>query len=124
MWISKRSAVGFAARNDAAETGFVTIGGASPAVLTDGERRDLPVCGPGGYRWTPKTGSQVLVIKTGDGEHMVMGSPEGDEPEEIRLSAGGAEICLKNGTVTVRGSVAVTGSLSVSGSLTVAGRTI
>ena len=124
MWISKVTAQRPATQNAAVEPGTVTIGGEAPGVLTDGERRALPVAGPGGYRWTPKAGAQVLVIKTGEGERMVVGALDDAEPEEIRLRAGGAELCLKNGGVTLTGNLSVAGSLTVSGTLTVAGRVI
>ena len=124
MWISKMGAARVGGRTETAQAGLVTIGGESPGVVTDGERRSLFVMGPGGYRWTPKAGSQVMVIKTGEGEHVVMGALDGEEPEEIRLSAGGAEICLSSAGITVTGDLAVTGSLSVSGVLTVGGRVI
>ena len=124
MWISEISARRTAAQDETAQPGVVTIGGDAPGVMTDGERRALPVAGPGGYHWTPKAGAQVLVIKTGDGERMVLGALDEAEPEEIRLTAGGAELCLKDGGVTLTGDLSVEGSLSVSGTLTVAGRVI
>ena len=109
MWLSEMSARAHAVPESAAETGNVTIGGALPGVQTDGERRALPVGGPAGYRWTPKQGTEVLVIKTGDGERVIVGTLSGEEPEEIRICAGGAEICLKNGQVSVTGELTVGG---------------
>lgn len=92
--------------------GAVTIGGDAPAVELDSERRDLAVYAPGGYRWRPKPGQKVLVLKA-DGEPCVAGTPSegGLEPGEVALdSAGGAGVKLDN-----RGNVAITGRLTVGG---------
>lgn len=121
MWLSKMSAHALSEPTSAADMGVVTIGGAQPGVQTDGERRNLPVCGPGGYRWTPRKGAEVLVIKTGEGEHLVVGETGDSQPEEICLRASGAEIRLKNGTVSVTGNLQVSGNLLVSGSADVRG---
>lgn len=121
MWLSKMSAHALAEPSSAADVGVVTIGGTQPGVQTDGERRNLPVCGPGGYRWIPRKGAEVLVIKTGEGEHFVAGETGDSQPEEICLCASGAKVCLKNGVVSITGDLQVSGNLLVSGSANVGG---
>ena len=43
--------------------GRVTLPGDPAAVYLDGERRELPVYGPGGYIWRPAKDQQVLVLR-------------------------------------------------------------
>ena len=105
----------------AAQTGAVTLAGTPAGVGLEGERRGVPLCGPGGYHWAPRRGDRVLVIKTGEGEHLVVGETGDSQPEEICLHASGAEIRLKNGTVSVTGNLQVSGNLLVSGSADVRG---
>lgn len=98
--------------------GRVTLSGAKPAVELDSERRELAVYAPGGYRWRPAVGEQVLVLKTEDGP-CVTGMPVAGEllPGEVEMtSKGGAAIKLDS-----MGRVALTGDTSLSGSLTVDG---
>lgn len=115
MWLSKMSAQALLAPESAAEVGVVTIGGAAPSVQTDGERRNLQICAPGGYRWTPRKGAAVLVIKTGEGEHLVVGETDDSQPEEICLRVDGAEISLKSGNISVKGDLKINGDLVVTG---------
>ena len=112
MWISGR--VGRAAQREAqAALGTVTLEKEPVGVYSDGERRELPVFGPGGYRWRPRTGEQVLVLKTGaEGELPCIAgvrSERGDlRAGEIELAAGAASIRLSpDGTVTLKGKVKV-----------------
>ena len=98
----------------AAQAGQVTLAGSPAGVVLEGERRNLPLFGPGGYRWAPSRGDQVLVIKTGLEEvpALVGVRQEGDlEPGEVCLSvAQGAEIRLKpDGTIALTGRVTVNG---------------
>ena len=51
--------------NGTSLVGRVTLPGDPAAVYLDGERRELPVYGPGGYIWRPAKDQQVLVLKTG-----------------------------------------------------------
>ena len=45
------------------------VSGREAGVYLNGERRWLPVLGPGGVYWLPQAGEAVLVLKTGaDGE--------------------------------------------------------
>ena len=99
-------------REPAAELGQVTLS-EEPGVALAGERRGLPVCSPGGYRWTPARGDTVLVIKTGPEEApCVAGQVQAEgEPGEVCISvAAGAGIRLK-----ADGSVEITGRVTING---------
>lgn len=65
MWISRKMRP--APPTADADLGVTTIAGGQAGVLTRGEVRSLPVYGPGGYRWMPQNGAEVLVIKGGPG---------------------------------------------------------
>lgn len=91
MWLSGERTKKRAAE-PAAEWGPVTVAGPS-AVYLGGERRQVPVCCPGGYAWAPKVGDQVLVLKAGaEGEQPYIlgktGSGEKLEPGQVRLGSG------------------------------------
>ena len=117
MWLSeqrRRTARG----EETAEVGVVTLEGERTGVYLSGERRDLPVLGPGGYCWRPAAGEQVLVIKAGeDGEQpWVVGTacPAAEEltPGDVGIYAGGAAVVLRgDGTVDLRGAVKLNGAL-------------
>ena len=122
MWLSKKTRP--AAPTADADLGVTTIAGGSAGVLTRGEVRALPVCGPGGYAWAPSSGQAVLVIKGGPGgrEQCVAGAmqdPPADlAPGEIAIQGpGGAEIRLRSGgTVEIRGNtVEIWGRLLIDG---------
>ena len=130
MWLSKQIRPGPATAD--ADLGIITISGRKVGVVTRGEVRDLPVCGPGGYLWTPANGAAVLVVKGGPGgeEQCVAGArpPEGlpeIEPGEVYLYGPGENsVYLKrDGSVEIRGNrVSVEGGLSITGQLTVNGQ--
>ena len=111
MWISKRRDPG---HSPSAMVGRATIPGDPAGVYLDGERRSLPVFGPGGYHWRPALGQEVLVLK-GEGESSyVAGARCGVslEPGEVCIRAGeaGAQIrLLPDGTLELRGRVLVNG---------------
>ena len=120
MWIGKQMAdAARRAREEsaAAELGITSIGGAGTAVVSRGEERALPVYGPGGMLWLPRTGDTVLVIKGGSGreECCVAGAaqtraPEGMAPGEVRLYSGGASLTLRNdGRIEVVGELIING---------------
>ena len=89
MWLSEERARKPAAE-PTAEWGAVTV--ASPsAVYLGGERRQVPVCCPGGYAWRPAVGDEVLVLKAG---------AEGEQPY-ILGRTGAAGESLKPGQVRV-----------------------
>lgn len=112
MWLSKKAAE--APRTEpVADVGVVSIGAAQPAVVTDGETRNLAVFAPGGYCWRPAAGEQVLVLKAG-AEGVVAGKRTDAgalAPGEILITApGGASIRLG-----ADGSLALTGTVTVNG---------
>ena len=122
MWLSKKTRP--AVPTTDADLGVTTIAGDGAGVLTRGEVRSLPVCGPGGYAWMPAGGQAVLVIKGGPGgqEQCVAGAvqqaPEDLAPGEVAVCGpDGTEIRLRNGgTVEIRGSIVkIWGSLMING---------
>ena len=116
MWLSRQQKRETEER--AVATGPVTISGERVSVELDSERRDLIIYGPGGYRWRPKTGEQVLVVRTDEGL-CVVGTPCtcGLDAGEAGLAApGGAEVTVKrDGHVLLSGAVEVNGELRVQG---------
>lgn len=83
------------------QTGIVTIAGDGLAVQLDSERRNLEVYAPGGYRWTPKVGQRVLVLKNRGEDPCVIGVKEGESaPDEVTVEAG---------TVDLKGQVLIDG---------------
>lgn len=111
MWISGRGRAAAAERT--AALGTVTLDQELVGVYADGERRELPVFGPGGYRWRPMVGEQALVLKTGnEGELPCVAGVRSEHgrlgPGEIEVSAGAASVRLSpDGTVTLRGKVKI-----------------
>jgi len=96
MWLSEERSRKQAAEA-AAEWGPVTISEPA-AVYLAGERRQVPVCSPGGYAWRPAVGEEVLVLKAGNqGEQpYILGKTQvkTDElqPGQIRIGGSGSSI--------------------------------
>ena len=99
MWLGKQQR--HLHEDGEGQVGRVTIGGEPTAVLLDSERRGLDVYSPGGYRWTPKAGQKVLVIK-GRGEiPCVVGTRQGEEaPDAVTVEAGSIDL---KGAVYING---------------------
>ena len=118
MWMA-RGRTGDTLQEPPAELGQVTLSGALVGVALAGERRNVTVCLPGGYHWTPERGQTVLVVKSGpEGAPCVVGTPaEEAQGGEVWLSvAQGAEIRLgQDGVIRLTGPVEVQGSLTVNG---------
>ena len=113
MWTSERRRE-LPVREATAEMGTVTLGGDPAGVLLGGERRWLPVYGPGGYRWRPTAGDKVLVLKAGgEGEApCILGTTQSGEelgPGEVRLSGGESSIFLGRETLELKGDVRING---------------
>lgn len=75
-----------------------------------GEYRGLPLAGPWGIVWSPPTAADAVVVSTTSGGRACLGTVAagaGIAPGELKLiSAGGAEIYLKNdGEVVINGKV-------------------
>lgn len=115
MWTSKQSKQSADALPAAADMGVVTSGGALCGVYMGTERRWLGVLGPGGCRWRPKVGQQVLVLKTGQQEEdaCILAAQQEEnvlQPGEVELYADGCGIKLtRTGTVELTGQVLVNG---------------
>lgn len=97
-----------------AELGRVTLGGDPAGVTMGGERRWLPVYGPGGYCWRPTVDDKVLVLKTGSqGESpCILGKQQQlDElqPGEVRLTGGESGILLGQDKLELTGAVRING---------------
>ena len=121
MWLARREMRTTPAEAPA-EDGVVTLSGEDVAVYAQGERRHLPVYGPGGYCWRPAMGDRVLVLKLGqEGEQCCVAGlreepPGGLKPGEVMLRAGNASIWLKNsGTVEITGEIVLKGAVIVNG---------
>ena len=99
-----------------AQVGTVTLEGDPAGVYLAGERRDLPVFGPGGYCWRPAVDQEVLVLKTGAaGEAPCVAGTRSQgelQPGEVKISArGGGSITLAaDGTIRLDGAVLVNGT--------------
>lgn len=91
MWLSQRRQTEL--EEAAAELGQVTVPGSPAGVALAGERRDVALCLPGGYHWTPKRGDTVLVVKGGaEGAPCIVGTPAGQ-----KVPAGEVFLSVKNG---------------------------
>ena len=116
MWVSQQGK-NTSVFGTGAEEGQVTVGGDPAGVYLTGERRNLPVCAPGGFRWKPATGQQVLVLnhEQGGAHAAILGLlPQGDvshlQSGEIELSGGGAHIMLgQSAVITLGGTVNING---------------
>jgi hypothetical protein len=81
-------------------TGVVTMAGETLAVRLEREVRAPELYGPAGYRWAPKAGDRVLVIK-GEGETpCVVGVGQGSAPARVDIEAD---------TVALQGAVLING---------------
>ena len=118
MWLSQRRQADL--EEPAAELGQVTLSGAPAGVALAGERRDVTLCLPGGYHWTPKRGDAVLVVKGGaEGAPCIVGTPAGQ-----KVPAGEVFLSVKEGVgirLTADGRICLVGPVEVSGSLLVNG---
>lgn len=111
MWLSKRRGPG---RIEAAQVGSATLEGEAVGVYLDGERREVPVYGPGGYAWRPALGQELLVIKGEEGPCVAGAAGSGSHLRagEVLLFAGegGASLRLCNdGSIELMGRVLVNG---------------
>lgn len=75
--------------------------------VADREYRHRPVVFPGGYRWCPREGEEVLLLRAGEGELCagVPGESRGLAPGEVEIAAWGSAIRLgKDGSVSMTGA--------------------
>lgn len=116
MWISSQTRGSAQAAEHDAQLGTVTASGRNVNAYLDGEQRWLPVMAPGGYRWRPCVGDQVLVLKTGEqseGACVLAGQEAGTDdlnPGEAELSAPGCRLKMSDaGVVEITGRITVNG---------------
>ena len=116
MWTASQMKETKTGQQSAADVGVVTASGTENGVLLGSERRWLSVMAPGGYRWRPRTGETVLVLKTGnDGESpcILAGETQKEDllqPGEVELVGPGCGVKLtENGQVAVQGAMMVNG---------------
>lgn len=100
------------------QMGTVAAGGREPWVNSCGEMQRAALICPGGFRWRPMAGQEVLVIKTGSlGEApCIIGMEDGDgdalAPGEVQLFSEKSSITLKNdGRILIEGNVYVNGEV-------------
>ncbi len=81
-----------------------SLEGGEWGAVADREYRRCPVAAPGGYRWCPREGEEVLLLRTGDGDLCagVSGESLGLAPGEVEIAAWGGAIRLgKDGSVSL-----------------------
>lgn len=116
MWTAQRLGRQEMQHEPIAQSGEVTVTGEQAGVFLDADRRWISVYSPGGYCWVPKSGQQVMVLKTGQEQESacIIGAgqkAEGLRAGEVKLySEHGAQISLKNdGKVEIMGDIWVNG---------------
>ena len=109
MWLSKKMAEPAEAA-DSAEEGIVSVSGGAPAVVTDGELRDMVVVSPGGYQWQPTVSERVVVLRN---PARILGAEQETcrlQPGEVRIYSQGAAIVLGNdGSIRLDGDIYING---------------
>ncbi len=126
MWLSEKKDGRDAGYSNVA-VGIITIGGAKPSVLVEGEVRAADVVSSGVER-LPKAGDEVLLIRSADGENVVVGQvgtvpPAVIENGEVYITNGnGGVIRLKNnGEIELSGTVIISGTTKIVGDLLING---
>jgi len=113
MWMSQREKQG-RKQESASDMGVMTMG-SEPAVLMGGERRWAQVCTPGGYRWRPAPGDQVLVIKAGDEQEspcvagVCQQQDQAPPAGEVHISGGDGQVKLTAKGVELEGDIYING---------------
>lgn len=115
MWTSDRGRKR-AVEECAADVGEVTLEEEPLGVYLEGERRWAEIYSPGGYRWRPAQGEQVLVLKSGAEREQpcIVGRyQEGElEPGEVELSSGSGKSMIR---LNADGELALDGWVTVNG---------
>jgi len=77
--------------------------------VADQEYRYRPVIAPGGYRWCPREGQEVLLLHTGDGDLCAGATTDsrGLAPGEVEIAgpAGSSILLRADGAVVINGTV-------------------
>ncbi len=126
MWLSEKKD-GRDAGCGSAAVGIVTIGGAKPSVLVEGEVRSAEMVSLGAAQLL-KAGDEVLLIRSPDGENVVVGkvgtqAPRTAKNGEVYITTGnGGLIQLKNnGEIELSGSITISGTTKIEGELLING---
>ena len=124
MWLSEMAGRSGLESENPIQTGRVTIGGAAPAVFTDGETRSIRVLAPGGFIWKPAAGQNILALKADDGAFYLAGAevPAADSLRNGELCLfsqdHAAEIILdNNGTIRMKGNLNIQVVVNIIGSI-------
>ena len=128
MWLSRKAAEVDSEETSPCQIGIVSIGGAKPALVTDGETRSAHLAKLGGAVYIPRAGDEVVSVSTRDGDEIVIGFLSGkvvtDRAEgDVFISNGSdAFICIRNdGIIELSGDIQLNGRVDVSGALYVNG---
>lgn len=116
MWLAEKAGAEMSQALDI-QIGRVTIGGARPAVMLDGEKRNVNLALPEGYGWTPEVGDEVLVVKS-EGEWFItakLGQAAQPATGEVGIYSVGARVAVTEDAVKLDGDVEITGSLKING---------
>lgn len=125
MWLAEKS-MAKSCEDEGGVVGVVTIGGERPSVLAEGEMRNAELLQSGAVR-LPKTGDEVLLFRTADGDNIVLGRVGGDVPDgaengECFVMNGGSCIRVKNsGEILLSGNIRLTGTVNIDGTLLING---
>ena len=122
MWMGKQ--LSRRVREDEADTGTVTAAGEMLCAVTDGEKRNLRIFSPGGYRWQPKAGQSVLVLKNGAvcGARAPEDKPELQPGETELFGPDGAYLRFEQeGRIVMEGDLVIKGDIVLDGNLSVTG---
>lgn len=128
MWLAQQAAVNFAKSRAGAHSGDVTIGGETPAVMLESEKRKVPLALPGGYFWLPEAQQEAFVVRGSDGLRYIVGLLGEMEKKDVDIRPGESALVGKGGSiymledririVTPECSVEIKdGSVSISGKL-------
>lgn len=128
MWIAKKTAQ-MAGGDEGSSVGKVSVGGVRPAVVTDGEVRETGLLALGGSVYVPRTGDEVLLETTGQGEKLVLGrvlseGADGVGEGELMLCTPGGSgkiVFKKNGDIEISGNITLTGTTNINGTLMING---
>ena len=128
MWLSRKAAEIDLEEASPCQIGVVSIGGAKPALVTDGETRSVHLARLGGAVYIPRTGDEVVSVSTRDGDEIIVGLLSGrvaaDRAEGDVLVSNGSDafICIRNdGVIELSGDIQLSGRIDVSGALYVNG---
>ena len=118
MWLSEQISRRDEGNKSKISRGVLTIDGENPAVMLEGERRELPVLWPGGVAWAPAVGDEVIVLCEENGEYFILGIPAGAETPkagETVLGKGKVKLRICSDAIHVEGDLKIEGRLILNG---------